>query len=266
MTQNQPNPPESQQPQNAPPGQRSLAKRLTINVLRGTIQLLERAVEKLEAPPPATPQPSIFDKLRPVWAIIGRGWLTILNAIRSVLPAPLQEKIPNWSLSGALITVLAVSIGSLYLIVAPKPPEVATITPVPIQEPTPPILSAPADSVPVEPLPSPAPNLTPEQALIASIQTQVSEVTGKYSESLIEAIQANFRESILVVTIADEWYTLEEPRQNKLVKDIQQRAKTLDFSRLELIDYQGSLVARSAVIGDEMIILKRRNETLISEQ
>ncbi|MBD1939832.1 hypothetical protein [Microcoleus sp. FACHB-68] len=271
MTENQPNPPESAQPQpqapapqasDAPaakglqPQKPSLLKTLSINTLRGTIGVLEKAVAKLEAPPPAQPQPSVLDKVRPVLLSLWNGWVVVLDTIRSFLPASLSQKLPNWGLTGTIAGLLALVIWTGSALFSEKPPEVAKLPTGGV--PTPPELSAPSAPVPVEPVPEPTPELTPEQRLIASIQQQVTEVTTEYAEGLIQSIEANFQGSLLVVKVSDDWYNLKNGRQDKLAKEMLQRAKDLDFSRLKITDSQSIVVARSPVIGPDMVILKRR--------
>lgn len=250
MTDTQPNPPEPEKPQpTAPPRQPSAVKSLTIQALRATIDLLEKAVEKLEAPEPAEPQPSL---LAQAW----ERWVGVLGVIRSLLPASVSQKLPDWGLTGAIASLLALILWTSSAILSPKPPEVATVPPA--LEPAPPELVAPAEPEPVETLPEPEPILTPEQRLIASIQEQVAEVTADYAEGLIKSIQADFEGSVLAVRIGDEWYNLPESKQNKLATDMLKRSKELDFSKLDIVDLQGKSVARSPVIGSDMIILRRR--------
>jgi hypothetical protein len=110
------------------------------------------------------------------------------------------------------------------------------------------------------PLPKPTPpplKLTPEQTLIARIQDQVAEVSNQYVNGLIQSVQANFRSSLLTVKVGDDWYTLEQAQQNKLANEMLGRAQQLNFVKLELTDPEGSLLARSPVVGSEMVILKR---------
>ncbi len=106
----------------------------------------------------------------------------------------------------------------------------------------------------IKPMPE---TLTPEQKLIASIENQVIAITTKYGTELIKSIQANFQSSLLTVTFTDQWYGFETKQQDKLAKDIFQQAKELDFSRLKIIDLQNKLIARNAVVGDNMIIIRR---------
>jgi hypothetical protein len=122
----------------------------------------------------------------------------------------------------------------------------------------------------VEPTPEPTPEptvepsvvevapLTPEQILIAAIENRVSSVSDTIEDGLVKSIQANFRNSSLMVTINNNWYSLKSSQQDKLAADMFQRAKELDFSRLEIFDSQDRLVARNPVVGNEMIIFQRQ--------
>ncbi len=150
-------------------------------------------------------------------------------------------------------------------------PEIATAPdsePVPTPTiPTPPELSAPAQPEPVEetPLPEPEPEptptpvveLTPEQTLIAAIENRVAEVSNGFADGLIESIQANFEGSSLTVKVGNDWYNFKSSEQDNLAAQMLERAREIDFSRLEITDTQGKLLARSPVVGKDMIILKR---------
>ena len=99
--------------------------------------------------------------------------------------------------------------------------------------------------------------LTPEQTLIAAIQTRVAEITQDYSEDLIESVQADFRQNSLLVKVSDVWYQLGDSRQSKLANEMLKRSRQLDFFKLEIKDTQGTLVARNPVVGNNIIILQR---------
>jgi hypothetical protein len=122
----------------------------------------------------------------------------------------------------------------------------------------PPELKAPKPAQPVEVIPPPEPELTPEQSLVASIQQQVAEITDRYGNGLIQSIEANFMASRLMVKVSDRWYELKESQQNKLADEILRRSREMDFSKLEITDIQGTLVARNPVVGSNMVILKRQ--------
>lgn len=266
-----------------PPIRQSFLKAQSIKILRGTIRLLEGTVEKLEEPPTATSQittakPSLLERFLSLW----NG---VIGIIRSFLPTSLNQKLSDTALSGAIAVVLVLLLWTTTTLISGKPTEVAEVPPAatpvpeqisspeptpvpvaPVPEPTPPPanidtppeLKAPEAPQAVEIAPPPPPVLTPEQKLIASIQDQVAQTTTQYANGLIGSIQANFPASLLVVQVSDAWYDLNLSKQDNLAGEMLQRAKELDFSKLEISDSQGTLLARSPVVGDKMVILKRR--------
>ena len=258
-----------------------ILKAQSIKALRGTIQVLEGVLVKLEVDASAAtlPQgttgetPSLFGNLR-------MGWSAALAKIRSLLPENLNQLLSDTALTGIIagIAVIVVWISSALL--PGKPPEVANVPPseppVPsVNITTPPELTAPASPQPIEvipssepvptstapePVPTPTPTLelTPEQNLIASIENQVAEITNHYADGLIQSIQANFQGSSLTIKVSDDWYNLKQSQQDKLTAQMLERSKELDFSHLEITDPQGTLLARSPVVGTDMVILKRQ--------
>ncbi len=239
-------------------------KAQSIKALRGTIQVLEGALVKLEAEPPDTIRetPSFLDKLQ-------RGWSGALAKIRSLLPENLNQKLSDTGLTAIIVAIAVLGVWITSALLPSKPTEVATVpteTPVPTAEiTTPPELTAPAAPQPIEVVPSPEPvpsptpmALTPEQSLIASIQNRVAEITDQYANGLIQSIQANFQGSSLIIKVGDDWYTLKQSQQDKLAARMLERAKELDFSHMEITDPQGTLLARSPVVGNDMVILKRQ--------
>jgi len=289
MSQDNPN---SQPPRNKPEPQPSQSsstrqrrtqiqpfwKAQTIKLLRGTIGALEGAVEKLETQPaPGTKQtPSL--------------WGRILAKIRSLLPANLSAKLSDTALTGIVAAISVILIWTTSTVLTNKPTEVVTVPPVE-ETPSPTITTPPPEIIPEqqptveitpepeatpeatpepEPTPEPTPEpepepeptpileLTPEEQLIVAIENQVGEISDRFAEGLIKSIQANFSTSNLTVKINDNWYALKESQQNKLAADILQRSTELDFSHLEITDSQDKLVARSPVVGTEMVIFKRQ--------
>ena len=133
-----------------------------------------------------------------------------------------------------------------------------TPLPEPETEPT------PTQSIEETPLPEPEATptpatpkkivLTPEQALIAAIENQVTEISDRIAPGLIQSIQADFRISSLTVTLGDQWYDLATSEQRQLATQMLQRSQELDFSHLEIMDTQRRLVARNPVVGTEIIL------------
>jgi hypothetical protein len=250
-----------------------------IQLLRGTIGVLETTVDKLETvPPPGTEEtPSFFQQLQVRWG-------GLLRTIRLFLPSNLSTKLSDTALTGIVTGIAVILVWTTATVFTGKPTEVATLPsveevpaptittppesvvpePQPAEEITPPpeVQTPPSPTPEPEPIPTPTPTpiieLTPEQALIAAIENQVAEISDRIASGLIKSIQANFRTSNLTVKISDDWYTLKESQQDKLAAKILQRSQELDFTHLEIIDSQDKLIARNPVVGTEIVIFKRQ--------
>jgi hypothetical protein len=260
-------------------------KMTIIQVLKGTIGVLENTVVQLETDTPVSTEKKPNFLQRVLWS-----WDGLLRTFRLFLPSNVSNNLSDTILTGILVGVTVVIVGTTTTMFILKPSEVGTLPPVkkvtaptPIPtvavlpepeitatpEPTPTLEATPTLEPKLEPEPIPTPilQLTPEQALIAAMEDQLAEISVSLtrngekiiSTKLIKSIQANFRSSDLTVKIADDWYALETDKQNQLAADILQRSQELDFTHLEIIDSQDNLIARNPVVGNKMVILKRRN-------
>lgn len=259
----------------------SAAEENWLTRLRRTTQQLSETARPIAQQALEKARP-LFAKVQPYWE---RGWdwwaANALPKIRAALPIALNDKLTDGSLTGAIASLLTVLLITINISTAQPPPKISQVPPA--QPPAigeqgsrsqTPNSSAPSESPPevqppiaspptVPPISSPAaiapsPLSRPsDQPLVAAIQDQVTAITDQYSERLIQSVQANFRSSRLIVTLGDGWYTLSPSTQDKLSTEILKRANKLNFIKLELTDADGVLVARSPVVGNSMIILKR---------
>ena len=264
-------------------------KTTIIQVLRGTIGVLETTVVKLETETPANSQKKTHFLSR---------WDGFLRTFRLFLPSNISNNVSDTVLTGIFAVIFVVTIGISTFTFIPKSAEVATVPPVeevippksviepeviptPVIEPevipTPvvepeviptPVIETEPTPIPVietEPTPIPVIELTPEQALLAAIENQFSDISISVKNTkdkniisqLIKPLQANFRTSDLTVKISDIWYNLEKSQQDKLAAEILQRSQELNFIHLEVVDFQEKIIARSPVVGNEMIIFNR---------
>lgn len=117
--------------------------------------------------------------------------------------------------------------------------------------------------------------LTPEQQLIAAVRSQISDVARPYEDChrsglnltqqeecsddnrFVTRISANFEADLLRVEITPQWYDLDGKKRSELANGLWSKAQRLDFSHVEIVDPQGVLVARSPVVGNDVIILRR---------
>ena len=276
------------QPRNEPTGQPSptayqknqpIWKTAIIQILRGTIGVLETTVVKLETETPTDSQQKngFFS-----------SWDRFLRTFRLFLPSSISNNLSDTVLTGIFAVLFVLTIGITTFTFIPKSVEIATVppveevttpspvvepepTPIPVVEPEPtpiPVVEpepTPSPVVEPEPTPSPVVELTPEESLLAAIENQFAEISiavkskdkQKMIYQLIKPIEANFRTSDLKVKIKDIWYNLEKYQQDKLAADILQRSQELNFTHLEVVDPQDKLIARSPVIGNHMIIFNR---------
>ena len=264
-------------------------KRTFIQILRGTIGVLETTVVKLETEIPGDNQNKTNFLSR---------WDGFLRTFRLFLPSNISNNVSDTVLTGVFAVIFVVTIGITTFMFIPKSAEVATVPPVeevipptavikaePI--PTPvieakPIPTAVVEAQPIptpvvepeptlipvieaEPTPTPVVELTPEQTLLAAIENQFSDISVALKNTkdknivsqLIKPINANFRTSDLTLKIHDIWYNLEKSQQDKLATEILQRSQELNFIHLQVVDFQDKLIARSPVVGNKMIIFKR---------
>jgi hypothetical protein len=218
---------------------------------------------------------------------LGVLWLSIVRLVRDLLPPSANQKLSDPILNAAIAAILIVAVGLTLNSFSAKPPQKVAKVPLAAAQQSPPTfddfmasgtpkspeaiapsepisakfksklpdLVAPEKPQPVEIIPPPP--LTPEQTLIAAIQNQVAEITNRLGGGLVESVQANFSSSILTVKVAQDWYKLSAVEQNQLATKMWKEANSLDFSKLEIANREGKLIARSPVVGSEMIILDR---------
>ena len=235
-------------------------KTAIIQVLRGTIGVLETTVVKLET---ETPKDTSGKKIN----VLSR-WDGFLRTFRLFLPSSISNNVSDSLLTGIFAVIFLVTIGITIFLFIPKSTQVAIVTPVEeVTKPTPVIDPEPTPTPVIEPEPTPTPviELTPEASLLVAIENQFSEISvfvkNNKNKNIvsqpIKPLVANFRTGDLTLKISDIWYSLEKSQQDKLAADILQRSQELNFTHLKIVDSQEKIIARSPVVGNEMIIFHR---------
>lgn len=251
----------------------------------------QTAASEVPAPPAATkpaPKSAPAREGQSFLQKVGLLWQSIVGLVRSILPASVSQKLPDPILNAAIAAILVIAVSFTLNLFSGKPAEKIAKAPVPEVSQAPETFSdfvapetpeLPDAIAPLEPQPAEfksklpdlvapeppevveivqPPPLTPEQSLIAALQTQVAEVTNRLGGGLVKSVQANFTSSLLTVSIAEDWYKLSEDEQNRIANQMWQEANSLDFSKLEIANLEGKLIARSPVVGAEMVVLERR--------
>lgn len=270
----------------------------SIKLLQGTIQVLKGVLAKLETPTPTATQPAPSsvtageitqsDSPQPPEAAkpatplgkpsesgvpaswtkrLGAWWNSVLGLIRSRLPESLNQKLSDRVLTGVLTGTFLLLLGTSAILLDKSSqvgdvPASQPVPPPPLR--APPELSASqpesVEAAPQEPVvfPPPVPELTPEQKLLANIQQQVSELSNQYVEGLLQSIQADFPGHHLTLKLTNSWYNLTPAQQDTLMDEALHQAQELDFGKLEVMDFKGTLLARSPVVGPNMVVIQRQ--------
>jgi hypothetical protein len=112
---------------------------------------------------------------------------------------------------------------------------------------------------PVQPIVEAPPEieLAPEQKQIAAIESQVMEISDRFISGLVIAVEPN--RDRLKVRVSEDWYRFNPEQQDRFANELWARSQTLDLNKLEITDSQGTLLARPPIVGDSMVILKRKS-------
>ena len=205
-------------------------------------------------------------------------WQQVLGVVRSLLPESLSQKFSDGLLTGALAGIFALILIVIFVSFSSSKPtmEVADIPVISESEFTEEIASEESlistiDSEDIEIsdlklsentelmelTTTPPPRLTPEQIFLVSIQNQIDDLANQYGDEVIESLTINLPINLLIVEINNNWYDLTAAAQDKIVNQMFKQAENLEFKKLELINSQGRIVARTSAISSEMIILER---------
>lgn len=130
------------------------------------------------------------------------------------------------------------------------------IAEVPLVEPSPEPIIEPI--VEAAPEPPPAPELTPEQKQIAAIQTQVMEISDRFIGGLVTSVEPQIDRDRLKVRVSEDWYRFSSDQQDRFANELWEKSQSIELPKLEITDAQGGLIARPPIVGDSMIILKRK--------
>jgi hypothetical protein len=161
-----------------------------------------------------------------------------------IAAAPIVPKVP------AIATAPVITAPVITAPVIPAPVIPAPVIPAPV-------IPAPVIPAPVIPATKPAVKLTPNQKLLAKLQTTTAAYGQPDDDNLAQAVRPNKTTKTLEVTLTPAWSKLSSTQQDQLASDLFSQAQTLRFKSLQLTDAQNTLLARSPIVGSDMVILTR---------
>ncbi|MGD1711916.1 hypothetical protein [Dapis sp. BLCC M172] len=202
-------------------------------------------------------------------------WQQGLGLVRSLLPESLSQKFSDGLLTGAIAGIFALILVIIVVSFPSNKPttEVADIPVVaeselteaiPTEESLPATeneeisdLTLPEAPESIEPVAPEPPKLTPEQIFLVSIQNQIDDLANQYGGGIVESLKFDLPSNLLTVEVKNDWYYMTQEEQDELVNQMFEEAQNLEFDKLALINSQGRMVARTSVIGYNMVILER---------
>lgn len=98
--------------------------------------------------------------------------------------------------------------------------------------------------------------LTAEQKAIVAIEKQIKKIANTYEREAIAIIKPNFIADTLILELTEKWQKLERNEKEKITNKWLENSRELEFKKLEIINKKDVLVARSPVIGKNIVILE----------
>ena len=197
--------------------------------------LLRRLADATESLQGSVAKPSLVKKLSPLLATI-------------LLLVVLGGGIYFYNLNRANLTQVAQAPIELS-----EQEPVEQVEPNQVSEPEPPVIAQEEE----ETIADQEVALTPEQTFLAGIKQSISSYNSQLHDELIASVKVDFERSFLQVKLEPLWYDLSDVQQDRLAEDIWRHAKDMAFAKIELADGDGATLARSPVVGKDMVILQR---------
>ncbi len=97
--------------------------------------------------------------------------------------------------------------------------------------------------------------VSPEETLVAAVRSQFSTLASQYPADLISDLELDNERQLAIVTLGNLWGSLAGDEQQQIAQSLWQQARTYQMAKLEMRSGSGSLLARSPVVGQEMVIL-----------
>lgn len=225
-----------------------------------TLDWEDDPIDVASPPPRAASTGEALAWLTPVWQRGWTLWKRILVGVKTRIPAAakLSDGVLSGILMGSLVLLLTVFNSVRQpAVTAEVPPSGPPLEAEPIAEPTPPSLDRPAEDTNPEPQPTPVELDPAERDRMAELQTQLTSGSLSDGNGLVESVQADFQHNQLTINVSNGWYRLSGHEQEELAATFKQRSIEMTFDDVQLRSPDGDLVARSPVIGKDMVILQR---------
>ncbi len=97
--------------------------------------------------------------------------------------------------------------------------------------------------------------ISPEETLITAVRSQFSTLASQYPAGLISNLELDNERQLAIVTLGNLWASLTGDQQQQVAQSLWQQARVYQMAKVEMRSNNGNLLARSPVVGSDMVIL-----------
>lgn len=147
-------------------------------------------------------------------------------------------------------------VGDSASLSSPRKPVITTPQSQAIPAPIAPTATPAIAVMPSTPTESPE-SLSPEASRRLKLRQNLDLIANALVPQAIVGIRPNDRSKALTITLSEAWYRSPEETQTNLTNSLLVIAQGQGYSRLQLEDTEGAVIARNPVVGEGMIVLQR---------
>jgi hypothetical protein len=96
---------------------------------------------------------------------------------------------------------------------------------------------------------------SPEETLITAVRSQFSTLASQYPAGLISNLELDNERQLAIVTLGNLWGSLSGEQQQQVAQSLWQQSRAYQMAKLEVRSGTGNVLARSPVVGQDMVIL-----------
>ena len=97
--------------------------------------------------------------------------------------------------------------------------------------------------------------ISPEETLITAVRSQFSTLASQYPAGLISNLELDNERQLAIVTLGNLWASLTGEQQQQVAQSLWQQARVYQMAQVEMRSSSGNLLARSPVVGSDMVIV-----------
>lgn len=97
--------------------------------------------------------------------------------------------------------------------------------------------------------------ISPEETLISAVRSQFSTLASQYPAGLISNLELDNDRQLAIVTLGNLWASLTGDQQQQVAQSLWQQARVYQMAKVEMRSASGNLLARSPVVGSDMVIV-----------